>query len=262
MPQGSQTPPSVDLRLSLRRGVLQPGSCASAGSAGPSVLHAAGIIAAPIGVGCGRKEGAKQSSREQGTCRGGGGEGADAAPPPSPPSPPRSSEGRGEDSRTECFKAPAPRATQTPAEGTPATTVITIVTNTFYLHEASQHTRGTFVAILQVWKLRHRGIQRFSQNPKLGRNKRQVGPGSPPTRHRPSEGPSATPLGVKEGDRWVPEEFEKAGQSLPAQPLSLFSVEPGRWCFCGAVSPSSGSMRDSDQSPACPEGRSPLPFTS
>lgn len=89
-----------------------------------------------------------------------------------------------------------------------------------------------------------------------------MGPGSPPTRHRPSEGPSSPPHGVKEGDRWVPEEYEKAGQSLPVQPLSLFSVEPGRWCFCGAVSPSSGSMRDSDQSPACPEGRSPLPFTS
>ena len=100
-----------------------------------------------------------QASREQGTCQGEGGEGTDAAPPPSPPSPPRSSEGRGEDSRRGCFKAPAPRATQTPAESAPATTVITIVTNTYYLHEASQHTRGTIVAILQVWKLRHRRIQ-------------------------------------------------------------------------------------------------------
>lgn len=83
-----------------------------------------------------------QSSQEQGTCRGGGGDGVDAAPPPSPPSPPRSSDGRGGDSRRECFKAPALSATQTPAESTPATTVITILTNNYYLNEPSQQTHG------------------------------------------------------------------------------------------------------------------------
>ena len=89
-----------------------------------------------------------QSSQKQGTCRGGGGEGVDAAPPPSPPSPPRSSDGRGEDSRRECFKSPAPSASQTPAESTPATTVITIVTNTCYLNETSQQTHGVSEVLL------------------------------------------------------------------------------------------------------------------
>lgn len=68
--------------------------------------------------------------------------------PPSPPSAPRSSEGRGEDSRRECFKAPALSATQTPAESTPATTVITIVTNNYYRNEASQQTHGVSEALL------------------------------------------------------------------------------------------------------------------
>ena len=43
-----------------------------------------------------------------------------------------------------------------------------------------------------------------------------MGPGSPPPPHSPSEGRSAPPQGVKEGDRWVPEERRRSAP-LPVQ---------------------------------------------
>ena len=84
-------------------------------------LCAVVIITAPIVVGCGVKEGAEcMSSKEQSTSQGLVGDGeayrCGCCRGSSAPSPPRSSEGRGEDSRGECFKAPAPSAAQTPAE--------------------------------------------------------------------------------------------------------------------------------------------------